>query len=99
MMISSRARSCRRRLDHIKPVHLFLAFGHPALCGEIAGILEISGLRGQEIRIERKYSLGLAEVVNRIYWSAEGCDRTGPRVVVIDRLILMPLGLGKLRQN
>ncbi len=95
-MIRARAGSCRRGLNDVQPAHFVFAFGNAPAGGELTRVAQRSRRAGKEIGIERKNSLGLIEVIDRVDGLAERRDRAGPRVVSVDWFVLMPLCLREL---
>src|SRR6266567_7565690 len=91
---------CRRRSLHdIQAAHLLLAFRDTPPRSKVASVSERSRLARKKISIERENAIGLAEVVDGVDILTKGHDRAGARVVTIDGLVLMPLGLRKLGKD
>ncbi len=67
--------------------------------GKLSCVTKRAGRCREEVGIERKNSLRLVEVVNRVDWLTESHHRTRSRVVAICRFVLMPFCLGKLGQD
>ena len=67
--------------------------------GELAGVADVAGAGGEEIGIEREDDVGVLDAIIRIDGLAEGHARARTRRVRSGRLILMPLGGGKLFEH
>src|SRR5918912_3794285 len=65
-VVGLRARVRRRGLDDVEPVHVGLAFEDAAAVYEVAGVAQVAGAGGEEIRVEREDAVGAVEAIDGV---------------------------------
>src|SRR3990172_3057524 len=97
-MISACSSRGWRAFNDVEPAHVLPGLTNTSSFSKVACILQHPRLTREKISVDRKNAIRFIKVVDGINWLSESHHRTRASVVVIYRLVLMPLCLGKLGQ-